>query len=570
MALLDALVSLSPLLALVLEDLFQEFAVILILSAALGGLAVLFRQPLIIAFIAVGIIAGPTWLDLVADEEIWELLATAGIAILLFVVGLKLDIDVVRRTGLVALATGLGQVAFTSIIGFGICLLLGLTVVHAAYVAVALTFSSTIIIVKLLSDKREIDSLHGRIAVGFLIVQDIVVVLAMIVISAIGGAEETNAFEQFGLIVVKGIGLLGTIALLMKFVIPRVFAVVARSPELLVLAAIAWATALAAASAELGFSKEVGAFLAGFSLAPTSFREAISSRLVTLRDFLLLFFFLVLGAELDFAEIGSQIVPALILSAFVLIGNPIIVIAIMGLLGYRSRTGFLAGLTVAQISEFSFILGSLGLTLGHLSSERLSLITLVGLITIGLSTYLILYSHQIYDRIGHLLRIFERDHPHLEEDPTDLKGIDVDVILFGLGRYGSNLARELQARGHKVLGVDFDPQAARAAQATGLLTHYGDAEDPEFHAYLPLSTAEWVVSTMPQLDVNIALMRGLTHQGYGGRVAVTAHSEADNERLQREGADMVLLPFADAAYEAAEELSELITRDWPPSVASST
>jgi Kef-type K+ transport system membrane component KefB len=551
------------------ENLFQEFAAILIISVVCGTLAVAFRQPLIIAFIAVGVIAGPTGLDLVTDDEIWDLLATAGIAILLFVVGLKLDIEVVRRTGRVALATGLGQVAFTSVIGFAICLGLGLEPVHAIYVAVALTFSSTIIIVKLLSDKREIDSLHGRIAVGFLIVQDIVVVLVMIGLSAIGESGQANPFEEAALIVVKGAGLLAATGLLMKFVIPPLFRTIARSQELLVLAAIAWATAFAVGSAELGFSKEVGAFLAGFSLAPSPFREAISSRLTSLRDFLLLFFFLVLGAQLNFSEAAGQVLPAIVLSAFVLIGNPLIVIAIMGALGYRSRTGFLAGLTVAQISEFSFILGALGVSLGHLSSERLSLITLVGLITIGLSTYLILYSHQIFDRFGASLRIFERRNLHTsEEDPTDVDDVDVDVILFGLGRYGSSLARELESRGFRVLGVDFDPQAVKQAQALGLMTHYGDAEDPEFHAYLPLSRAAWVISSMPQVDVNLALLRGLRHQGYSGRVALTAHNDADNEKLQRAGADLVLLPFADAAYEAAEALADIMSRPRPHPIAT--
>jgi Kef-type K+ transport system membrane component KefB len=553
-----------------LDSLFEEFAFILILAAGCGVIAIALRQPLIIAFIAVGVIAGPASLDLIEDEEIWDLLATAGIAILLFVVGLKLDVEVVRRTGLVALATGLGQVAFTSGIGFLICLALGLTVVHALYVAVALTFSSTIIIVKLLSDKREIDSLHGRIAVGFLIVQDIVVVLVMIALSAVGGASGTDALEEAGLVILKGIALLAAVGFLMRFIIPPLFGMIARSQELLVLAAIAWATALAAGSAELGFSREVGAFLAGFSLASTPFRESISSRLVSLRDFLLLFFFIVLGAELNFGDIGSQLAPAIVLSLFVLIGNPIIVLAIMGFLGYRRRTAFLAGLTVAQISEFSFILGTLGVTLGHLSDERLGLITLVGLITIGLSTYLILYSHPLYDRLARWLRIFERRVTYAEPDDARLLGTDIDVIVFGLGRFGSNVARELHARGFQVLGADFDPIAVKAAEDWGLMTHYGDAEDPEFHAYLPLESARWVVSTVPIVDVNIALLRGLRHQGYRGKVALTVHDEADMTRLQREGADIVLLPFVEAAYEAAETLSADLEHEAARTAASAS
>ena len=172
---------------------FMEIAALLVLAAAIGFVGILLRQPLIVSFIAVGLIAGPSVLDIVHSEDKIGLLSELGIAVLLFLVGIKLDVKLIRSLGPVSLLTGLGQVAFTSVFGYAIGLALGLGPVTSLYVAVALTFSSTIIIVKLLSDKREIDSLHGQIALGFLIVQDVVVVLAMIVLSAIGiGAGATG------------------------------------------------------------------------------------------------------------------------------------------------------------------------------------------------------------------------------------------------------------------------------------------------------------------------------------------------------------------------------------------
>src|SRR6056297_1129164 len=174
---------------------FAEIAALLVLAAVIGFLGIILRQPLIVSFIAVGLIAGPSALDLVRSDEQIDLLSQLGIAVLLFLVGIKLDVKLIRSLGAVSLLTGLGQVAFTSIFGYLIGFALGLGHVTSLYVAVALTFSSTIIIVKLLSDKREIDSLHGQIALGFLIVQDLVVVLAMIVLSAIGigaSAEESG------------------------------------------------------------------------------------------------------------------------------------------------------------------------------------------------------------------------------------------------------------------------------------------------------------------------------------------------------------------------------------------
>ncbi|MBI5440814.1 MAG: cation:proton antiporter, partial [Deltaproteobacteria bacterium] len=316
------------------ENHFHEIAAVLAVSAAVGALATRLRQPLLVAFIAVGVLVGPSGISLVSAHEPVRLLAELGISILLFAVGLKLDLHLIRTMGGVALATGLGQVLFTSVLGFFLALALGMAVVESLYVAVALTFSSTIIIVKLLSDKREIDALHGRIAVGFLIVQDIAAVVALVGLTALGAGSAEGGLLRVGLLVAaKGLGWLAVVAFLMRFVLPRLLDHLARSPELLVLSAVAWAALLSAAGDLLGFSREVGAFLAGVSLASTPYREAIGSRLVGLRDFLLLFFFLDLGARLDFSTLGAQLGPAVLLSVFVLVGNPLIVMAIMGAMG---------------------------------------------------------------------------------------------------------------------------------------------------------------------------------------------------------------------------------------------
>lgn len=539
------------------ENVFYEIAALLAIAAVVGAIGVWLRQPLIVSFIAAGILVGPSGFEWVAASDQVDLLAKIGIALLLFVVGLKLDLHIIRTLGPVALATGLGQVLFTSIIGYFIAVALGMTPLTALYVAVALTFSSTIIIVKLLSDKKEIDALHGRIAVGFLIVQDIVVVLVMIGLTALGVGAET-APGQFGLqmlsVLVKGLTMLAVVALLMRYVLPRLTRHLALSVELLVLFAIAWAVLLASIGDALGFSKEVGAFLAGVSLASTPFRETIGARLVGLRDFLLLFFFIDLGAGLEMATLGAQLNAAVILSLFVLIGNPLIVMIIMGVMGYRKRTGFLAGLTVAQISEFSLIMVALGLSLGHLEVETVGLVTLVGLITISGSTYMILYSHVLYERLAPWLTVFERRHPHREATYGGESEGNEDTIVLGLGRYGRAVSQILRQRGCNVLGVDFDPETVRLLQRDGYAILYGDAEDPEFLGSLPLGRVKWVISTAPERQVNLALLQGLRHHAYRGQVAVTAHSPHDAERLQHAGADLVLLPFADAAKEAVDRL----------------
>ncbi len=539
---------------------FSEFALLLIIAAAVGAVAVRLRQPVLIAYIAVGVLVGPAGLGLVTSHDQIDLLSQVGVAVLLFLVGLKLDLEHVRHIGPVALATGLGQLAFTIFFGFLLILALGKEVLEALYVAVALTFSSTIIIVKLLSDKRELDSLHGRIAVGFLIVQDVAVVIAMMAMSAMRGAGDAGGLDVAASLVAR-VGVAGLILYaLMRHILPPVVGAMARSRELLLIFAIAWGTGLAALGEWAGFSKEAGAFLAGFSLASTAYREAIGARLAGIRDFLLLFFFIDLGAKLDFSTLGGEMWPAAVLSAFVLIGNPLIVMAIMGYMGYRKRTGFLAGLTVAQISEFSIVFVAMGISLGHVGGQALGLTTLVGILTITLSTYMILFSHPLYERLAPWLGWFERKRPHrelaVEENaPGEARP---DIMVFGLGRYGERLARRLKESGLAVLGVEFDPEQVRRLRRQGLDARFGDGQDPDFLDTLPLDGVPWVVSTLPDIESNRALLHALASRSFTGDVAIVARDEAQGVALKRAGAPTVLYPFRDAVDFTVEHLSGLI------------
>ena len=538
---------------------FEQVAAVLAVCVAAGALSMLLRQPLIVGLIAAGIAVGPEALGLIESTSEIELLAKIGISLLLFVVGLKLDVRLVRKLGPVALATGLGQVAFTSIIGFLIVLALGFDIVPALYIAVALTFSSTIIIVKLLTDKRELDDLHGRIALGFLIVQDICVVLAMIVITATGSAEaDADLTTEIVGVVLRGAALLAFVWFVGRFVAPRATHVLARNSELLVLASVAWAVALAAISILLGFSEEVGAFLAGMSLASTPYREAISGRLATLRDFLLVFFFIELGTTFELSTALDQLGAALLLSAFVLIGNPIIVMIIMGVMGYRKKVSFKAGLTVAQISEFSLILIALGASLGQVGSEVVGLVTAVGLITIGASTYMIYGSDALYDRLEPILRPFERKHPATLD--LDEEAPEPEYVIIGLGRFGSTILEELLEQGDEVLAVDFDPRSVQSRR-WDIPVIYGDAEDPALPEQLPLHRTRWVISSLRGLEANLQLLSSLRHHGFEGRILVSADDEDTADRLKGAGADLVIRPL----HVAAKPLMELLHSHEPPS-----
>jgi Kef-type K+ transport system membrane component KefB len=545
---------------LVFSNVFTEIAVLMAIASLFGGLALWLRQPLIMAFIAVGIAIGPAGLSIIGPSEEVNLFAELGVALLLFIVGLKLDPHEIRAVGIVSLVTALGQILFTGSFGYLIALSLGHTPLVAFYIGVSLTFSSTIVIVKLLSDKKEIDALHSRIAVAVLIIEDIVVVLIMIALTALSGdAQQGSLSSTLMVAIAKGSGFLLLIFLASRYILPTVLHQAARSTELLVICAITWAIFLAALGDGLGFGQEVGAFLAGVSLASTHYRATVGAKLVTLRDFLLLFFFIDLGIHIDITYLQAELWPAILLSIFILLGKPLIVMILVGRMGYRKYTSAMASLSLSQISEFSLILVALGVNLGHIPATVMGSITLVGLITMGLSTYMIIYSHKIYPYLSPYLDIFQRQMKHPEETLGDLGKIDfshIDVILFGLGRYGGSMIKYLQEQGMLVVGIDFNPEIVKFWRDRDVIALYGDAENPEFTATLPLNKTSWVVSTIPEQDMGLNLLHVLKRSNFPGKIALSSHSRREMVILYQAGADLVLLPFRDAAKEAARTLGE--------------
>jgi hypothetical protein len=278
----------------------------------------------------------------------------------------------------------------------------------------------------------------------------------------------------------------------------------------------------------------------------------------------LLFFFINLGAGLQLSTLGDQMGAAVVLSLFVLIGNPLIVLAIMGYLGYRKRTGFLAGLTVAQISEFSLIFMAMGISIGHVGDSAMGLVTLVGLVTIALSVYMITWSHKLYEWLEPVLGIFERRTARAEGADADsaVTKRPHDFIVFGLGRYGCRIGNGLKARGYSVLGVDFDPEALVHWRAMGMEAAYGDATDPEFVAHLDLSRVRAVVSAVPrergplsEADPQLALLHGLQSANYRGKVFLSVQKAAEVDELLQKGASVILQPFDDAADYAVRQLT---------------
>jgi Kef-type K+ transport system membrane component KefB len=524
---------------------FLEIGAILGLALVGGLLAKFLKQPIIVSYIVVGVVGGPAVLGILSGEGDIKLLAKLGIAMLLFLVGLKLDIHLIRQIGPVALLTGFGQVVLTAGGGYLAAIALGWGGVDAIYIALALTFSSTIIVIKMLGDRREIDQLHGRIAVGVLIVQDILVVIAMLAIVTVGQPGESMLLIDIAWTLGGGLLFLLAVGALARYVLPRLLDWMARSQELTLVFGVSWAVALAAASAWLGLSMEIGAFVAGVALASTPYRESLGARLVNLRDIMVLFFFIELGSSLTLDGAVSQLVPALILTVCVLVGKPVIVLLVMGLQGYRARVSFRTGLVLAQISEFSLILIALALSVGQVDNNVVSLVTLVAIFTITISTYFISYQQHILKAFDPLLRRIDGDRTLRAE--VSKESHPYDAIVIGAGRLGSDIVKGLRDVGAELLVVDQDPRALKSVDRFDVDTLFGDASDPDFLKVLPIHETQTVVCAAPDRATNLVVLETIQRLGFTGNVCLTALDRATADTFESYEQVTVIRPFQMAA-----------------------
>lgn len=523
-----------------IESVFIELSIIIILAVIISGLMKLLKQPLIIGYIITGIFTGPLFLNIVKPDDTIAALSQFGIVFLLFIAGLSLNPGVLKSVGKVSLITGIGQILFTTILGFLIAKLLGFSDIVALYISIALTFSSTIIIVKLLSDKNDLQTLYGRIALGFLIVQDIVAIIILMIISSLNGRVDIASFVIKTIL--TGIGLLGFIGFLSVFVLPKIIKVVAKSQEFLLLFSIGWLLFLAIVFHYLNFSVEIGALLAGISLSISPYHFEIKSKMSVLRDFFILFFFVLLGSQMSFMNVSQFLLPIVIFSIFILVGNPLIVMILMGLLKYTKRTGFLAGLTVAQISEFSLILIALGVRLAHVPNEVLSMVTAIGLVTIFASTYMIIHANKLYSYISKYLSIFERKSRKID-DHIHHKGKNYDIILFGCNRIGFSLLKSLKKLNKKFLIVDYDPEIITYLAKKGYECRYGDANDIEFLNKLNFSKTKMIISTIPDIETNLLLIRKIKEVNKKSIIIIVSHQIEEALKLYESGATYVIMPY---------------------------
>lgn len=518
------------------SDVFTELSLVIVIAAVVALVMRALHQPLIMGYILTGIIVGPSILDLIESKSAFETFSEIGIALLLFIIGLELSVAVVKRLGKPVFLTAAAILMTVGTLGYLFSMAFHYSQTEAIIVGLSLFFSSTIIIAKVLSDKKELVRLNGQIAIGVILVDDIIATFALLFVAAQAGEALTSLDLLF--LVLKGIATIGVLAIFGAKVLPTVTRYVAKSQELLFLFALAWGFGVATVVNAIGFSIEVGALFAGVSLAHLPYTHQIGARLKPLRDFFIILFFIMLGERLQIDNLTAGLVPALILSAVVIILKPIIVMTTLGILGYTKRTSFKTGINLSQISEFSIILVVLSISSGLVSEKIGAVITLVAIITIAVSTYLMKYDDWLYTRLENKLRLFERS----ETKEKTQAAKSYELILFGYRFGGHKILKTFNDMKKPYVVVDYDPEVIEELNRKHIQHIYGDVADPELLNEINFENTHLIVNTINDHVVNTAIARHVRRHNKKTILICYANDHDEAAELYKQGVTYVLLP----------------------------
>ncbi len=531
------------------SDIFLQLGIVVIVAAIAAFILRLLKQPQILAYVIVGILLTPVF-HIVTDISIIQSMSIIGIAFLLFLVGLEMDLKSLQSVAVVSTIGGLIQILLLFLVGYVVALLLGFLSLEAGYIGLMIAFSSTMVVMKLLSDKRELHTLHGRIVVGILLVEDIIAIFALSVLSSL---SEFN-FALFGVALLKFLSLFMIAYLLSKFAFPSIFRFSAHHQELLLIMSLAICFLFALVFQFLGFSIIIGAFLAGLALGNLQYNVEIIGKVKSLRDFFALLFFVSLGMGLSLAVIQELWVPLLVMLAVIIFLKPLITMTIFSFFRYTKKPAFLTGNALAQMGEFSLIIAAQGLALGHLSESLFSLVVIVALITITFTSYFIQYEYKVYRFLRFPLRIF---------DIFPTKGVGVlpkeikpTIVLCGYNRIGYSILRDLEKVIDKVLIVDYNPEIIASLAAEGHYCLYGDVADEEIVDRMNLRNITLLISTVPELKDNLYLIERTKSINKKAKIIVTASDIDETLALYDHGADYVILPH----FLGGEHGSAIISR----------
>ncbi len=527
------------------EAIIFDIAVILIVSAVLAFIAKALRQPLIPAYVLTGLIIGPLVFGFIKNQELILAFSEMGIALLLFIAGLEISFKKIKEANLKKIALiGTFQIIVVFAIVFLFKGILDLTSLQAAYIGIILAFGSTMVDIKLLADKGELVTLHGRLVLGILLLQDLVAIIAIVVFTTSGFAV-APLFFAFA----KLAGILILAMVLQKYVLNKMFRLAAQSTEMLFLLSLAvlFLFIILAYIAEI--SIVIGAFIAGVSLANSPFKTELESRISPLRDFFAILFFVALGMQIVFTGVGQR----LALLAMLLIGaffiKPVITTILLRFTGYRPRTSFLTSISLAQLSEFSLIIGALGLSLGVLDMSIFSTVILATIITMSMTPYFINYKDQIYNVFKYPVALFK--FLPIKEDLEYVDEADKEILLIGAHRMGGVLLKELMKKRDKLLIIDYNPEVIASLIKNKISCIYGDICSPDLLSKINLKKLKLVICTVPGYDENLHALKKIKAINPRIKVVVTGSRISETLTLYENGADFVITPKVVAGQELA-------------------
>lgn len=530
---------------------FAELSLIIVLATVISLIMKFMRQPLILGYILTGLLVGPAGFDLINSTETFEAYSKLGIALLLFIIGLGMNISELRKLGRVVFLLAGTLLLTVGTLGFTVSSFMGFTRTESLIIGLALFFSSTIIIVKILSDKKEQNRLHGQIAIGVILLDDLVATFALLFIVA--GQGDGLAVRELAILLGKGFLLVSFLALCRTRILPQISRYMASSQELLFLFAIAWGFGIANLFERAGFSIEVGALFAGVALASSPYAQEMASRLKPLRDFFVVLFFIVLGESLNVTNLSAGIGPALVFSAIVIALKPLTIVTVSGMLGYTKRVSFKAGINLSQISEFSIVLVVLATSTGMVREEVSAIITLVAIITIAVSTYLMQYDDELFALFDRLkLHMFEKEVVYKEKR----RRAGYPLVLFGYHQGGHAFIQTFKHIGKRYLVVDYDPAVIDTLERQDIPYIYGDATDTELLDEINIDNTKLAISTFSDFGVTQQLIRNIHRTNPSAVIICHAVSREDALQLYEMGADYVMIPH----YIGSEKISAFIRK----------
>jgi len=544
-----------------MHELIRDITLCILFAWMLGLAAHFSRQPLILAYLIAGFCIGPFGAGWVKSQESISVISELGLIFMLFMIGLEIDLKKIVRAGKVILFAASGQLLGGCLLGVlffaGLGLSLGGGHFDALYLCIACALSSTVIIVKVLYEKRELDTLPGRITLGVLVLQDIFAILFLAVQPSLANLQISVILLSIGRVAV----LVAAALLVSRYVLPRLFHQIARRPELILLGALAWCFLVAETAEQLSLSREMGALIAGVSLSTFPYALDVTAKVTTLRDFFITLFFVALGMTIPVPGV-SVIGLALMIAAFTVVSRLVTTFAPLYLMKQGLRASLLPAINLAQISEFSLVVIQTGVADNHIAAETANAASFAFVVLAVLSTFVMTRSDEIIRwAIGPLKRIGLRDldhgNGHAEEGHEGGHGEARRIVILGFFRAASALLAEIERQApvllEQITVIDFNPNVYQTLLSRGLHVIYGDISSADTLLHAGIGKSEMIILSVPDALLkgasNEKLVRHVRTLNPKALIVATADLLSDVDELYAAGASYVTVTRLSDAHE---------------------